>query len=178
MFVEEDGVILTEKQKLFCDLYLLTMNGTRAAKQAGYSENSAREIATENLAKPAIKAYLKKRRKEKEELLKMNFFTQAQALSRIAQKAEAKEAVTRYNPATKEIEEVVDKEGKTVYQFDSNGAVKALEQLNKMFGYNEPTRLANKDGGDLFEKLKEVKIKFEDGSKEDDSKTDDSKEDD
>lgn len=102
----------------------------------------------------------------------MNFFTQAQALARVAQKAEAKEAVTRYNPATKEIEEVKDKEGRTVYQFDSNGAVKALEQLNKMLGYNEPTRLANKDGGDLFENLKEVKIKIEDGSKEDDSEED------
>lgn len=49
---------LTDKQKAFCLEYLKDFNGTRAAIRAGYSENSANEIASENLAKPNVASYL------------------------------------------------------------------------------------------------------------------------
>jgi phage terminase small subunit len=42
---------LTEKQKLFCKEYIIDFNATRAAKAAGYSEDSAKEIGYENLRK-------------------------------------------------------------------------------------------------------------------------------
>ena len=45
---------LENKQKLFVIEYLKDFNGTQAAIRAGYSEHSARVIATENLLKPAI----------------------------------------------------------------------------------------------------------------------------
>lgn len=45
---------LTEKQKLFCLEYLVDFNATKAAIRAGYSEHSARSIASENLTKPDI----------------------------------------------------------------------------------------------------------------------------
>ena len=45
---------LTPKQAKFCIEYLIDLNGTQAAIRAGYSENTARQIATENLAKPDI----------------------------------------------------------------------------------------------------------------------------
>ncbi len=47
---------LTQKQKMFCDEYLIDLNATQAAIRAGYSPDSARSIATENLSKPAIRA--------------------------------------------------------------------------------------------------------------------------
>jgi phage terminase small subunit len=50
---------LTGKQKRFCEEYIFDFNGTRAAKAAGYSENTAAEIASENLTKPQIQAYIK-----------------------------------------------------------------------------------------------------------------------
>ena len=50
---------LTGKQKKFCEEYIYDFNGTRAAIAAGYSENTASEMAYENLNKPQIKAYLK-----------------------------------------------------------------------------------------------------------------------
>lgn len=49
---------LTPKQKKFADEYIATSNATQAAISAGYSESSARQIATENLTKPAIVAYI------------------------------------------------------------------------------------------------------------------------
>ena len=52
---------LTWKQKAFIDEYMKDYNGTQAAIRAGYSEDSAQQIASENLSKPVIKAELKRR---------------------------------------------------------------------------------------------------------------------
>ena len=46
---------LTAKQQRFCDEYLIDLNATQAAIRAGYSEKNARNIASENLAKPNIR---------------------------------------------------------------------------------------------------------------------------
>lgn len=48
---EVEDLPLTDKQRVFVDEYLIDMNGTRAAIRAGYSEKSAREIASQNLTK-------------------------------------------------------------------------------------------------------------------------------
>lgn len=45
---------LTDKQKAFCEEYIIDNNASRAAIAAGYSENTARQIAAENLTKPYI----------------------------------------------------------------------------------------------------------------------------
>jgi len=55
---------LTEKQRLFIDYYLTHFNATRAAKEAGYSHNTARFIAAENLSKPNIREKIDERVKE------------------------------------------------------------------------------------------------------------------
>lgn len=52
---------LTPKQKAFADLYIKLGNATEAARQAGYSEKTARYIAAENLAKPVIADYIHER---------------------------------------------------------------------------------------------------------------------
>ena len=57
---------LTPKQKRFCEEYLKSGNATDAAKKAGYKETSCRVIAAENLSKPAISAYIKRRLDEQE----------------------------------------------------------------------------------------------------------------
>lgn len=57
---------LTPKQKRFCEEYLKSGNATEAAKKAGYKETSCRVIAAENLSKPAISAYIKRRLDEQE----------------------------------------------------------------------------------------------------------------
>lgn len=48
-------LVLTKKQELFCKYYVSNgHNGTQAAIQAGYSENTAGVQANENLKKPNI----------------------------------------------------------------------------------------------------------------------------
>lgn len=51
---------LTEKQKKFCEEYLIDLNATQAAIRAGYSTNTAKDIGCENLAKPNIRACIDK----------------------------------------------------------------------------------------------------------------------
>lgn len=53
------GKLLTAKERKFCEELIVDGNGRQAAIRAGYSQNSATEIASENLSKPHIKAYYK-----------------------------------------------------------------------------------------------------------------------
>lgn len=57
---------LTPKQKRFCEEYLKSGNATEAAKKAGYKEKAAHSMGAENLRKPAISAYIKRRTDEQE----------------------------------------------------------------------------------------------------------------
>lgn len=56
--------VLTPKQQRFIEEYLgaCRFNGTQAALKAGYSPKTARQIATENLSKPVIKAAIERHR--------------------------------------------------------------------------------------------------------------------
>lgn len=49
---------MTNKQKRFCEEYLVDCNATQAAIRAGYSEKTARQTAAEILSKPDIKNYI------------------------------------------------------------------------------------------------------------------------
>lgn len=56
---------MTDKQKRFCDEYLIDCNATQAAIRAGYSEKTAYSIGDENLKKPELKNYIQKRMEER-----------------------------------------------------------------------------------------------------------------
>lgn len=51
-------VSLTPKQRKFCEEYIFDFNASRAAREAGYSEDTAGSIGHENLKKPEIQAYI------------------------------------------------------------------------------------------------------------------------
>lgn len=58
---------MNERQKAFCDYYIETASATEAALMAGYSEKTARQMGSENLSKPYIKSYIKRKMDEKED---------------------------------------------------------------------------------------------------------------
>lgn len=58
---------LTEKQKRFCEEYLVDLNATQSAIRAGYSIKTANRIASENLSKPDIQTYIRKLLDERSE---------------------------------------------------------------------------------------------------------------
>lgn len=56
--LEELKAKLTPKERIFCHEYIVDWNGSRAARKAGYSEDSAKEIACATLTKVHIKQYI------------------------------------------------------------------------------------------------------------------------
>ena len=50
---------MTDRQKLFCELYAENPDATAAALASGYSKKSARSIGAENLTKPDILSYIR-----------------------------------------------------------------------------------------------------------------------
>ncbi|EOL9004667.1 terminase small subunit [Cronobacter turicensis] len=63
---------LTDKQELFCREYLIDLNATQAAIRAGYSENTARKIGSENLSKPDIAQRIIDLKSERNERVEVN----------------------------------------------------------------------------------------------------------
>jgi terminase small subunit-like protein len=63
-FMGENLMPLKNKQRVFVDEYVTDFNGKRAAIVAGYSEKSARFIASENLTKPNIAAAIDEKMKQ------------------------------------------------------------------------------------------------------------------
>lgn len=49
---------LTDKQKRFCEEYIIDCNATQAAIRSGYSPKTAKQIGQENLTKPDLKKYI------------------------------------------------------------------------------------------------------------------------
>ena len=72
---------LTAKQKRFVAEYLVDLNATQAAIRAGYSQNTARVIGSENLTKPDIQAAIQE---ERDKLARKTEITQERVLREYA----------------------------------------------------------------------------------------------
>lgn len=77
------AVKLTEKQKRFCEEYLIDLNATQAAIRAGYSPFSANQIGNDNMAKPCIRAHIDKELAERSKRTGINADRVLRELARI-----------------------------------------------------------------------------------------------
>ena len=75
---------LTDKQKRFCEEYMIDLNATQAAIRAGYSEKTASESGYENLRKPQIENYIQDLKKDVSERNKITVDECVQILANIA----------------------------------------------------------------------------------------------
>lgn len=75
---------LTAKQKRFIEEYLIDLNATQAAIRAGYSPHSARDIGSENLTKPHIRARVEEALAERSKRTGINADRVVRELARIA----------------------------------------------------------------------------------------------
>ena len=83
---------LTPKQKAFVREYKKNGgNGTQAAIKAGYSENTADVIATENLRKPSIRKALEKKKKKLQEKYEYTIDDMVRELDDVKLKADAEQ---------------------------------------------------------------------------------------
>lgn len=114
-----------EKHERFCQAYLITLNRTEAAKIAGYSERSAGTQGYELMKKPEILARVRELRKERMERMGLDADFVLHELIDTYVKCKNPTPVLTRNPKTGKYEEC------GVYQFDSKGALKALEQIER-----------------------------------------------
>lgn len=75
---------LTEKERMFCHQYIIDWNGARSARQAGYSEDSARQIASDTLTKAYIQQYINFIKNNLEEEAGISKLRNLKELSKIA----------------------------------------------------------------------------------------------
>lgn len=119
---------MTEKQKIFCDEYLIDLNATQAAIRAGYSKKTAYAIGNENLNKPEIQEYIQKRLMEKDEAL-------------IAKQDEVLKTLTRVL-RREEDETVVVTCKKRKSHYDDNGK-KVTEDTEEPITVQIPTKVSD-----------------------------------
>ena len=138
---------MTAKQKLFCDEYLVDLNATQAAIRAGYSEKTARKIATENMTKPVIQNYIKERMDKKESELIATQDEVLQTLTRVLRR-EAKEVIV---VTCKERKSYYDEEGKKVIV--EKETPKLVEIPTKISDVNKSAELLGKRYGLYTDKV-------------------------
>ncbi len=101
--------MLTDKQKRFCEEYIIDLNGAQSAIRAGYAEGSARVEASRLLSNDNIQDYISELQQKKSEELNITFNDIAKGVYSIAINEDARD----------------------------NDKLKAYDQLSKMFGHYE-----------------------------------------
>lgn len=134
---------LTPKQAMFVIEYLKDLNGTQAAIRAGYSEDTAQQIASENLLKPLIKEAIQE---QMDARATRTLITGDKVLSGMY---EVMQRCMQGKPVL-----VKDIEGKFVengiWDFDASGANKALENLARHLKLlTDKSEIGNADGSNF-----------------------------
>ena len=75
---------LSNKQKKFCEEYIIDFNGTQAAIRAGYSEKTANPISAQNLAKLSIQSYVQELMKQREKRTEITADMVVKELAKVA----------------------------------------------------------------------------------------------
>lgn len=92
---------LTDKQKRFTKEYLANgHNGKRAAIAAGYSKNTATEMAYENLSKPHIKAHIEESMREIHDKIGATIEWKAKMLKKCADRCMPTDESKRFMPVS------------------------------------------------------------------------------
>jgi phage terminase small subunit len=122
---------LTDKQQVFVHEYLIDMNATQAAIRAGYKNTgSGPHLMQKDHVSRAIKNALSDRASR----LQMTADYVLEQLKTVVERCLQHEPVVKWNPETRKREPLKDDSGKALYQFDSNGANRALELIGKHLG--------------------------------------------
>lgn len=153
---------LTERQKRFCDEYLIDLNATQAAIRAGYSKKTAKVIGSENLTKPDIAARIEKRRAAQIKRTEITADRVLLELARIAFvdgsafatiTARGKVKFTPTDELTNDQRAVIAgvKNGKFGTEIKTNDKVRALELLGKHLGLFDSGSLQPDEGVQIID---------------------------
>lgn len=125
--------MLTDKEELLCHEYLLDLNQTRAYMRVypDVSYDSARTKSAQTFANGNIRARIRELMdaRSKDTLVDAKYVVDG--LNEVYQRCMEAHPVMIWNHIDKQMEQKTDGEGNGVWEFDSQGANKALELLGK-----------------------------------------------
>lgn len=141
---------LTDKQKAFCEEYLIDLNATQAAIRAGYSVDTAKQIGSQNLSKLDIAEKIAELKEERSKRVSVDADYVLQGLLDLHKICIGEKEIT-----------MTDSEGATVSTkvFEHSGANKALENLGKhlkMFTDKVETDVSVNVIGEILSEIEEV----------------------
>ena len=163
---------LTEREKRFCEKYVLCLNGSKAAREAGYSEKSCRQISEQNLSKLHIRHYIKEIQKDIETLCGINKSMVVLEHKKIAFSSfsnihdtwiERKEfeSIKENNPeildCIQEIETKIQSNVQYV-KIKLYSKQNSLDSISKMLGYNAPEKTDITTKGESLNKITSIEV--------------------
>ena len=125
---------LTDKQITFCNEFLIDLNGAKAAIRVGYSKDAAKEIASRNLTKANIRSRIRQLMDERSQTTFVDKYFVVNRLLEVVDRCMQLVPVMEFDYAEKTMKQKTEGEGLGVWEFDSQGANKALELLGKACG--------------------------------------------
>lgn len=156
---------LTDKQKRFCEEYLIDLNATQAAIRAGYSKDTARSTGSENLSKPDIVDYIASLQESRSERTKITADMVLQELAKIGFSdiknyySEDKEPIditqleNKLTAAVAQIK-VTETSGdwgtKVTKEFKLHDKISALEKIARHIGFFEQDNKQRQDRKQVF----------------------------
>ena len=117
---------LTAKQEAFCIEYLIDLNATQAAIRAGYSEDTARQMGSENLSKPYMAEKIAELQEERAARTLVDVDYVVNGLLEVHKRCMQAE------PVMERTGDGMEESGE--YKFEHSGANKSLELLGRHLG--------------------------------------------
>lgn len=185
--LEELEKKLTKKERIFSHEVIVDWNRSRAARAAGYSENTCAEIGYENMKKPHIIQYIDFIKEDLEKEAGISKLRNLRELSKIAYSSiehlndswielkewdeiresnpdalaavESKETkVLKKNIGTGEDPEIVDVEFIKLKLYPK---IQAITEINKMMGYNAPDKIDHRSSDGSMTPNKQINISID-----------------
>ena len=125
---------LNEKQELFCEEFLIDLNATQAALRAGYSKDTAYSQGSRLLKHDEIRTRIEEKMDERSKRTLVTSDFVVDGLVDVANRCRKATPVMEYDPESGGMIQKKDEDGNAVWEFDSQGANKALELLGKHLG--------------------------------------------
>lgn len=146
--------MLTEKQEMFAQEYLIDLNVTQAAIRAGYSQDTAAQQGCRLFKNVNVYARIQELQKIRLEKVQLSAEWVLLRLMQISDRCMQQEEVMKFDYDVKQMI------GTGEYQFDSNGANKSTELIGKHLGmFKDKLEHSGKIDSELTVNLTPEKIK-------------------
>lgn len=118
------------KNELFCKEFIIDLNGKAAAIRAGYLPHSAKVTASRLLTNANLRTRISELMDERSKRTMVDADFVVRNLLEVNARCQQAVPVMFFNPITNRMEQRKD-EDKDIWEFDSNGANRALELLGR-----------------------------------------------